>query len=49
MALLNKGKGPLNVHITATVPQDEQECRFMMADISTRWRTDNTHEVIHAG
>ena len=36
VALLKDGKGPLNVHITATVSQDGQECRVMMADITER-------------
>ena len=30
VALLKEGKGPLNVHITATVSQDGQECRVMI-------------------
>ena len=36
VALLKEGKGPLNVHITATVSQDGQECRVMMVDITER-------------
>jgi PAS domain S-box-containing protein len=36
VALLKEGKGPLNVHITATVSQDGQECRVMIMDISER-------------
>ena len=36
VALLKDGKGPLNVHITATVSQDGQECRVMMVDITER-------------
>jgi len=36
LALLKKGKGPLNVHITATVSQDGQECRVMIEDITER-------------
>ena len=34
VALLKEGKGPLNVLITATVSQDGQECRAMIADIT---------------
>ena len=33
---LKDGKGPLNVHITATVSQDGQECRVVMVDITER-------------
>jgi PAS domain S-box-containing protein len=36
VALLKEDKGPLNVHITATVSQDGQECRVMLADITER-------------
>ena len=36
VALLKEGKGPLNVHITATVSQDGQECRVMIEDITER-------------
>ena len=36
VALLKEGQGPLNVHITATVSQDGQECRVMMVDITER-------------
>jgi PAS domain S-box-containing protein len=36
VALLKDGKGPLNVHITATVSQDGQECRVMIEDITER-------------
>jgi formate hydrogenlyase transcriptional activator len=36
VALLKDGKGPPNVHITATVSQDGQECRVMLADITER-------------
>jgi PAS domain S-box-containing protein len=36
VALLKEGKGLLNVHITATVSEDGQECRAMMADITER-------------
>ena len=36
VALLKEGKGPLNVHITATVSQDGQECRVMIKDITER-------------
>ncbi len=36
VALLREGKGPLNVHITATVSQDGQECCLMMVDITDR-------------
>jgi len=36
VALLKEGKGPLHVHITATVAQDGQECRVMMVDITER-------------
>jgi PAS domain S-box-containing protein len=36
VALLNKGKKPLNVHFTATVSQDGQECRVVMVDITER-------------
>jgi PAS domain-containing protein len=36
VALLKEGKGPLNVHITATVSQDGQECRVMMESASAR-------------
>jgi PAS domain S-box-containing protein len=49
VALLNEGKEPLNVHITATVSQDEQECRLMMVDITERRRPDSAHEVLHSG
>ena len=41
VALLKKGKGPLNVHITATVSQDGQECRIMMVDITERKQIEN--------
>ena len=41
VALLKKGKGPLNVHITATVSQDGQECRAMMVDITERKQIEN--------
>jgi formate hydrogenlyase transcriptional activator len=36
VALLKEGKGPLNVHITATVSQGGQECRVMIEDITER-------------
>ncbi len=36
VALLKDGKGPLNVHITATVSQDGQECRVIIKDITER-------------
>ena len=36
VALLKEGKGPLNVHITATVSQDALECRAMIEDITER-------------
>ena len=36
VALLKEGKGPLNVHITATVSQEGQECRVMIEDITER-------------
>ena len=36
VALLNNGKEPLNVHITATVSQGGQECRVMIEDITER-------------
>jgi PAS domain S-box-containing protein len=49
VALLNEGEGPLNVHISATISQDEQECRLMMVDITERWQTDSSHEVLQAG
>ena len=32
VALLKHRQRPLNVHITATVSQDGQECRLMMVD-----------------
>jgi len=41
VTLLKEGKGPLNVHITATVSQDGQECRAMMADITERKQLEN--------
>ena len=41
VALLKKGKGPLNVHITATVSQDGQECRAMMVDITERTQVEH--------
>ena len=34
VAILKEGKGPVSVHITATVSQAGQECRVMMVDIS---------------
>jgi len=40
VALLNEGKGPLNVHIAATVSQDGQECRVMIEDITERKQTE---------
>jgi PAS domain S-box-containing protein len=40
VALLRDGAGPLNVHITATVSQDGQECRIVMVDITERKRTE---------
>ena len=43
VALLKKGKGPLNVHITATVSQDGQECRAMMVDITERMQIEHAH------
>lgn len=49
VALLNGGREPLKVTITATVSQNGQECRLMMVDISRRNLPDNTHEVQHAG
>jgi PAS domain S-box-containing protein len=49
VALLKEGKGPLNVHITATVSQDGQECRLMMVDITERKQADSTHEVLRVG
>ncbi|HSO61368.1 MAG TPA: PAS domain S-box protein [Desulfobacterales bacterium] len=36
VALLKGGKGTLNVHITATVSQDGQECHVMIEDITER-------------
>jgi PAS domain S-box-containing protein len=36
VALLNKGQGPLNVHITGTASPDGQECRVMLGDITER-------------
>jgi len=36
VALLKEGAGPLNVHITATVSQDGQECPVMIEDITER-------------
>ena len=41
VALLKEGKGPLNVHITATVSQDGQECRVVMVDITERKQIEN--------
>ena len=38
VALLNEGKGPLNMQFTATVSQDGQECRVMMVDTTERKR-----------
>lgn len=38
---LKDGKGPLNVHITATVSQDGQECRVVMVDITERKQIEN--------
>ena len=49
VALLNEGKGPLNVHIKATVSQDGQECRLMVVEITERRQTDSFHEVLHSG
>jgi len=49
VVLLNEGKEPLNVHITATVSQDEQEIRLMMVDITERRQTHSSHEVLHSG
>jgi PAS fold len=43
VALLNEGKGSLNVHITATFLQDAQECSLMMVDIAERRQTDSSH------
>ena len=40
VALRKEGKGPLNVHITATVSNDGQECRLMMEDITKRRRAE---------
>ncbi len=34
VAIRGEGKGPLAVHITATVSQGGSECRLMMADVS---------------
>ena len=48
VALRDEEKGPLNVHITATVSHDWQECRLMMVDITERRQTDTTREVLHA-
>ena len=41
VALLKEGKGPLNVHITATVSPDGQECRVVMVDITERKQIEN--------
>jgi PAS domain-containing protein len=49
VALVKEGKGPLNVHITAAVSQDGQECRLMLVKIAERNRMVNTHEVQYAG
>jgi two-component system cell cycle sensor histidine kinase/response regulator CckA len=40
VTLMKEEKGPLNVQITATVSQDGQECRVMMADITERKRAE---------
>ena len=42
VALLKKGKEPLNVHMTAVGLQDGQECRITLADITERRQIDNT-------
>ena len=36
VALRKDDKGPINVHISATVSQDGQECRVVMVDITER-------------
>jgi len=41
VALLEKGQGPLSVHITAAVSQDGQECRAMLADITEHRQIEN--------
>jgi hypothetical protein len=49
VALLNGGREPLKVFITAAISQNGQECRLMMVGISKRNQADNTHEVQYAG
>ena len=41
VALSKEGKQPLNMHLAATVSQDGQECRVVMADITERKQIEN--------